>query len=158
MKNIFFVLALLLTPVAADAATALQLNERTALFTIDFAIEDKDFSNEIPLLAREGVAYNDRVDVLGYTVASEELFDGSIELISGLVLSDAPLTEKYRYAVPAETPTNFKLMILATFSEPITPGSYQARITKLPYWLDGRRTTVHQNQLDELPMPILEIE
>jgi hypothetical protein len=158
MNKTFFLLAFLLLPFGADASTALLLDERTALFTIDFGFEDPDFMNEVPLIARHGVTYNERVDVIGYDVASSEDTDNSIELISGLVLSAAPLGEEYRYDVSAGTPASFKLMILATFAEPIETGTYQARITKLPYWMDGRRTTVHQNQLDDLDMPVLEVE
>lgn len=158
MNKIFFLLAFLLLPFGADASTALLLDERTALFTIDFGFEDPDFTNEIPLLARHGVTYNERVDVIGYDVASSEATDNNIELISGLVLSNATLGTDYRYDVPRDTTTAFKLLILAQFSEPLTANDYQARITKLPYWLDGRRTTVHQNQLDDLDMPVLTVE
>jgi hypothetical protein len=158
MKKILLLSAILLLPIAADADTALLLNENAALFTINFTIDDDDFMNEVPLIARHGIAYNDRVNVIGYDVASADSIDESIELISAIVLADAPINQNARYNVPVNTPTTFTLLILADFGTPLPETSYQARITKLPYWLDGKRTTVHQNQLDDLSMPVLDLE
>lgn len=158
MKILILLPLLFVAPAIASADTALLLDENTALFTIEFTIEDEDFANEVPIVAQHGVEYNDRVDTVGYNVASEEAIEDSIELISGIVLSSAPVGANNRYEVPVSTPTTFTLLILADFGTPLPETAYQARITKLPYWLDGRRTTVHQNQLSDLAMPILEIE
>lgn len=158
MKKLLLGLLLFIGPLPAAAQTALLLDEDTALFTITFSVDDSDFVTEIPLIAKHGIAYTDRVDEVGYTIAGSKEDATSIDLISGIVLATTPLTENLRYEVATSTPTTFTLLILANFSEPPASGSYQARITKLPYWLDGRRTTVHQNQLDDLARPVLEIK
>ena len=157
MKKILLLAILLISPVAADASTAIQLDETTALFTINFSFEDEDFVNKIPLLAKHGVLYNDRVNHIGYDIATLEEPSSSISSVTAIVLSDAQL-DGSRYVVPTNTEKVFTLVILADFGEAIPQNKYQARITKLPYWWDDNRTTVHQNQLDDLAMPVLNVE
>lgn len=141
----------------AEASGAVQLTDTAVLFTIDFALEDTMFDNEVPILAEHGVSYNDRVDVIGYTIESDEKTERVITDANALVLSTAPLIGT-RYSVPASTTQSFTLFILATFDQPLEDNTYRASITKLPYWLDGRRTSVHQNQLDELATPSIVVE
>jgi hypothetical protein len=145
-----FILASL--PHTSFASTAILINDTTLLYTIDFAIDDKYFANEIPIAAQYGVEYNDRVDTLGYTIAGNKNTDITLRSVSAAVLSKSAISGD-RYVAPKGMKTDYKLLILATFSEKLKPNSYQARITKFPYFVEGRRTTVHQNQLDELAMP-----
>ena len=155
-KTFLLALFVFVAPLASAASTAVQIDDTHALFTINFSFEDADFTNEIPVIAKHGVEYNDRVDHLGYDIATNEEPSVSIERVTAIVLSDAPLNGD-RYFVPVGTKEVFTLVVLADFGASIPENDYQARITKLPYWLRGDRTTVHQNQLDDLARPVLEV-
>jgi len=152
---LILICAVLIVPATSEASAAIQINDHTVLFTIDFTFSDEQFENEVPIAAKYGVSYFDRVDTVGYTIEGSDYGDVAISEINALVLSTSPITGT-RYSVPKETEVKFQIFILATFSESLT-GSYKARITKLPYFIESRRTTVHQNQLDELDVPVLEI-
>lgn len=144
---------LVFLPSFTHASTAVQLTDTTALFTIDFSFDDKLFVNEVPIAAEYGVTYLDRVDTVGYSIEGTGSDTPQIKEVHALVLSTAPIVGT-RYSVLEDTKTTFQLFILATFTEPITE-MYRAKITKLPYYLNEKRTTVHQNQLDELDTPTL---
>lgn len=142
-------------PVTSEAATtAVMLSDTTALFTIEFSVTDNTFDQQIPIIAKQGVSYADRVSTLGYTIETSDTDSPSISVVNALVLSNSPVSG-VRYQVPKDTEARFTLVILATFSEALDGDEYRARITKFPYWLEGRRTSIHQNQLDEFPTPIL---
>ncbi|MEN9920964.1 MAG: hypothetical protein RL538_857 [Candidatus Parcubacteria bacterium] len=159
IKLLVLLVALLsITPSVSEASSAIQIAEDTALFTIDFKMDDSYFSHEMPIMAKSGVLYNDRVDHLGYTITGKNDSDVKLKALNGIVLSKQPISSSTRYMTEKSVEATFTLFILATFEEPIPENSYQARITKLPYFTDGKRTTTHQNQLDELPMPILKVE
>lgn len=147
---------LLLLPGLSHASSAIKLTDTTALFTIDFSFSEAPFDQTVPIAAKYGVAYQDRVDTVGYTIESTAASNPSAEVINALVLSRNPVAGT-QYSVPEGTTGNFTLFILATFTEPITE-SLRASITKLPYFIDGRRTTVHENQLEELTKPVLEVK
>lgn len=140
-----FILASAPAPVAA--AKALQIDDTNVLFLIDFTVTANNGDYQIPIVASSQVSYNDRVDVMGYTLRSNEAENG-VSLASAIVLGTADVAGD-RYAIAQNTQEAFTLAIMATFSRPIT-GDVQALITKFPYWVDQRRTTVHQNQLDDI--------
>jgi len=144
----------LLVPFTGHAANATLLNDTTALFTVDFSFTDDYFEVQVPIMAEYGVDYLDRVDTVGYDFVTTENDLPEIENISGLVLSNETIVGN-KYVLPTGSTGKFTLMVLVTFTEEIGE-DVQAMITKLPYFLNERRTTVHQNQLDELAMPILE--
>ncbi len=149
---------LFLVAPAADASTAIQLDEQSALFTINFAVNDSNFDVAVPLLAKAGIAYQDRVNEVGYTIkTSEEDTSNTITDVAALVLSPNATLNGGRYELQAGNAGQFTLLIIATFSQPLAE-NYTAMITKLPYWLDGRRTTVHQNELNELDRPLLKTQ
>lgn len=153
-----FLVALGLTaPQTSQANTALQLGDNAALFTINFSIEDNLFDNYFPILTKVNAGHNEKTNRVGYVLERESTESNAVEAVSAIVLSNAGTYENGRYMVPAGTAANFTLLIVATFAEDLQQ-DYRARITKIPYWLDGRRTMVHQNQLDELATPVLEIE
>jgi hypothetical protein len=156
-KLFFFTAFVVILTGTAEASGAVQLADTSVLFTIDFAFEDATFDNQVPILAEHGVSYNDRVDVIGYTLEGENDTDATISEVNALVLSKAKLSGT-RYSVAASSTESFTLFILATFDQPLEDNTYRARITKLPYWLDGRRTSVHQNQLNALVSPELKVE
>jgi hypothetical protein len=143
----------LLLPLSASASAAVQLDETAVLFTIDFSFTDELYELSVPLLAEAGVTYLDRVDTVGFTLNSD---DNEVATVASLVLADQPLVGD-RYQLTTGQTGNFTLLIVATFTEPIET-DVSATITKLPYWLNDRRTTVHQNQLDELATPTLEVD
>lgn len=148
---------LLGTPFISEASSAVRLSDTTFLFTIDFSIDEPQFDYEIPVAAKSGVTYRDRVDYLGYTVNSKKKTDATIIETNALVLSKNPL-EGVRYQVPQGDSGDFTLFILATFNQKVEDNSLQAMITKFPYFIDGRRTTVHQNQLDTMFSPEVVVE
>ncbi len=141
-------------PFSGHASEATLVTSNTVLFTIDFSFTDELFDVEVPIFAEHGIDYLDRVDTVGYTIESETENVSKITDIKALVLSRSDIVNT-RYSLPAGSGGDFTLMILATFQEPVI-NAHKASITKLPYWLDERRTTVHQNQLDELDRPVLE--
>ena len=126
-----------------QAATATMINDTTVLMTLGFSFTAVGGDYEIPVIASSTVVNLDRVDVLGY-----ELSGAKVSSVQALVLSNNPLNG-VRYGIDAEQTANFTLFIIATLEEPLTD-TLTASITKIPYWVDGVRTTVHQNQLDEL--------
>jgi hypothetical protein len=143
----------LLLPLTASANSAIQLDETSVLFTIDFSFTDEVFDVQVPLRAESGVSYLDRVDTVGFTLESE---NNEVDRATSVVLANQPLSGD-RYQLSIGQTGNFTLLILATFTDPIET-EVTATLTKLPYWLNDRRTTVHQNQLDELETPTLEVE
>ena len=147
---------LILVPTSVFAGSATLINDNSVLFTIDFSFTDELFDLKVPIAAEYGVTYLDRVDTVGYTVESEEAEGPKITDINALVLSTTQI-EDGKYNLEAGSTGDFTLVILATFAEALTQ-DYRAYITKLPYFIDERRTTVHQNQLDDLEVPVLEVE
>ncbi len=144
----------LLLPSVGHAASALQLNDKTVLFTIDFSFTEASFAQSVPIGAEHGVTYADRVDNVGYQIVSNNTIEPKLEKVSGIVLSKAPVSGT-RYAVAPDTVANFTLLILATFEKPIS-NDLEAKITKLPYFIGESRTTIHQNQLDEIPATVFD--
>jgi hypothetical protein len=139
------------------ASNAILLNDTNALFTIDFTVSDTIGDIDIPVLGTYGATYQDRIDTVGYTIRSMEGSAPAVTAVNALVLSASPL-KGVRYHVPKGTEATFTLFILATFTNPITETELKASISKLPYFRDSIRTTMHQNQLDELPAPRLKVE
>lgn len=137
-----------------QGGSAILIDDSTVLFTIDFSFTDELFEVEVPIVAEYGVSYLDRVDTVGYTIENED-GEASVGSVMAIVLSRSTI-DGARYSLPAGTEGKFTLMILATFEEKVSDGTH-AYITKLPYWLNERRTTVHQNELDELDKPELEV-
>lgn len=157
-KILFLGLCVLIaTPAVSEASSAVQLSTTTYLFTIDFSIDEPQFDYEIPIAAKAGVTYRDRVDHMGYSIVTKEATTAKIINTNALVLSKSPI-EGTRYQVPTGATGDFTLFILATFDEALADSSLQAIVTKFPYYLDGRRTTVHQNQLDTMFSPTLEVK
>lgn len=147
---------LLCIPLSSQAADALLFNETTALFTVDFSFTDALFTNDIPLLAEPGATYTDRVDGVGFTLTDADGRTVALDTVSALVLSDATIQDQH-YHVPVNQKTSFTLLILAELNETPTT-DLTARITKIPYHLDGRRTSIHQNQLNDIAPAVLAVE
>jgi hypothetical protein len=159
MKTQTILVALcLITGYLATASTTnaagYQINDNTAVFFTTFSIDASYGSFGIPLLADHTVAYNDRVDVLGYKFTDESGDTPSIGSVADIVLSSTPITG-LRYEMATGTVAVFTLMSIVTFEETIDT-DITSTFTKLPFWVDGRRTTVHQNQLDELATATLQ--
>ena len=147
---------LLVVPAAASAASAILITDTVAMFTVEISIPTDTFETELPIAASDKVLYNDRVNITGFTIE-----DVNGEPVTGvtskaLLLGTAAITTDNRYRVDIGTTATFTLLIISTFDKAITE-PYRARITKLPYWLNGQRTSVHQNQLDEFVKPALAI-
>lgn len=142
------------TPFVSEASSAIRLSDTTFLFTVDFMVNEPQFTIGVPIAAKSGVTYQDRVDYMGYTVKAEGQTDAKIEELNAIVLATNAI-EGVRYQAPIGAKSDFTLFILATFDQKIEDNRLQAMITKFPYFLDGRRTTMHQNQLDELPAPVI---
>ncbi len=136
------VAALYATPSTTEASAVL-INDTTALITIDFGFKASAGDYEIPVAASSTVTYASRADVVGYEIAGADILGSS-----ALVLSRAQLTG-VRYGIEEDDTAIFTLFIIATLREPATD-DLTATITKIPYWINAKRTTVHQNQLDEL--------
>jgi hypothetical protein len=140
-------------PNQTQAAEAVKINDTNVLFMIDFSVTASGGAYEVPIAASSRVSYNDRVDIVGYNLQTSDPETPTITTVTGLVLSDAAINGS-RYTINEDESKNFTLFVLATFAEPIM-GDALASISKLPYWIDGRRTTVHQNQLDDLETSVL---
>lgn len=137
--------------------TAIRLSDNSALFTVDFTFEESQFATAVPVATKVGATYADRIDEIGYTIQKKISADSNpVTATASIVLAQAPITEG-KYQVPADTKQKFTLLVVATFTEKIAD-DYQVKITKLPYWLEGRRTTIHQNQLNEIAPAVLEVE
>ena len=134
---------------ADTSAQAFQINDTNVMFLIDFQMTADKSDQSVPIIASSRVAYNDRVDVVGYSLKSSDTTTPSISAVSGFVLSTATIALNNRYIIKASTTESFRLAIFATFEKPMT-SHVAATITKLPYWINDRRTTVHQNQLADL--------
>lgn len=145
----------LLLPSVGHAANAIQLNDKTVLFTIDFSFSEAPFTQSVPIGAKYGVKYEDRVDTVGYKITSANTIQPEIEQVNALVLSKSPVNGT-RYEVATSTEAKFTLLIIATYAEAIS-NNLEAEITKLPYFIEGRRTTVHQNQLDEIEPAVFDL-
>jgi len=157
-KTVVFSLfcGLLVLPAAASAASAQMLTDTFGLFTIDVTLPANTLSIELPIAASDDVEYNDRVDVIGVTVEDIDGVTADTVKTQALLLGTMPITSNNRYRIEAGETATFTLVILVEFSEPVTT-QLQARVTKLPYWYNEKRTTMHQNQLDELALPTLEL-
>lgn len=138
------------TPASTEAASGYILNDTTAIFFLDFGFDagDTDHEFSIPLVADHTVGYFDRVNSIGYQLTSATATTPSIAKVSDIVLSTATISDG-TYKVTSDTKETFTLMSIVTFNGPID-SSITAAFTKIPYWLNGTRTTVHENQLNEL--------
>lgn len=140
---------------ASNGGFAKLLNGSMALFTIQFEFTDEIFDVSVPIAAEYGVTYADRVDTVGYALKNEAGEEVKPAKVSALVLSDTTVKDN-KYFLPKGQSGLFTLFVLADYSDS-TPDSIEASITKLPYFLNDRRTTVHQNQLNELDTPSLKV-
>lgn len=141
-----------LTTNTADAA-GYMVNDTTAVFFTTFIMDASYGSFGLPVAADNTVGYFDRVDVLGYELKADDDQLPEISTVADLVLSNAPIVDN-RYQIATGTVSSFTLMSIVTFAEPVT-SELTANITKIPYWVDGRRTTVHENQLSDIPPTII---
>jgi hypothetical protein len=140
-------------PTQTQAAEAVKINDTNVLFMIDVSVTASDGTYEVPIAASSRVSYNDRVDIIGYNLQTSDPETPTITTVTGLVLSDAAINGN-RYTINEGESKKFTLFVLATFAEPFK-GDALVSVSKLPYWIDGRRTTVHQNQLDGLENAVL---
>ena len=138
-----FVLGVFSLAVPATHASSITMIGDTAIITLDFGFSATGGDYEVPVIASSTVGYFDRVDELGYSVTGADIVSAS-----GLVLSQASLSENNRYAVNNDDSATFTVFIIAKLAN-ITD-ELTATITKIPYWVNGTRTTVHENQLNEL--------
>lgn len=157
-KTILVALCLITSYLAITPTThaaGYQINDTTAIFFTPFAIDASYGSFGIPVMADHTVSYNDRVNVIGYELTTKAGPLTNIANVSNIVLSNASLAGT-RYEIATGTVATFTLMSIVTFKDSIDL-DITSTITKLPFWVDGRRTTLHQNQLDELPVSTLEL-
>lgn len=140
--------ALWITPSTVDASEGYIIDDTTAVFFITFTMDAAYGQFEVPVIADHTVDYTDRVDVAGYQLAASDEDTPTISTVSELILSSAPLNGT-RYEVATGTEATFTLMSVVTFSDPIDT-NLQATLTKLPFWVDGRRTSVHERQLADI--------
>jgi len=127
----------------AHAANITMLNDTTAMITFDLRLTATLADHQLPILASSEVGYFDRVDIVGYSIEG-----ATVTSANALLLSTQPV-DGVRYNLEQDTDASFVLFILATLAEPLTT-DLTATVTKIPYWVGERRTTVHQNQLDDL--------
>jgi hypothetical protein len=153
MKSKSILVALLATfvfagcPTNVNASAAIQINVNSAIFFIDFGINASYGAFRIPALADSTVTEFDRVNVLGYSITDSDDKRVETSQITSLVLGTTPVIDA-QYTMATGTTANYTLLIVATFAEPIT-SDLTASITKFPFWVDGRRTTIHANQIAE---------
>jgi len=155
-KTILVALCLItgyLTSAPATHAAGYQINDTTVLFFTPFSISASYGSFGIPVVADHTASYFDRVDVIGYELADTSGPLTNIATVSDIVLSNAPLVGT-RYEMATGTEAMFTIVSIVTFTEPIDT-DITSTITKLPFWVDGRRTTLHQNQLDDIAPSLL---
>ncbi|MCA9368091.1 hypothetical protein KC887_07610 [Candidatus Kaiserbacteria bacterium] len=152
MKYTYTTLAILLfcglLPQSAAASGATLVGDNVVVFTLDFAINNPLYINELPIAASSEVGYTDVVDTIGVAI-TDNTGTKAKGTTKAILLSTEPIVGTH-YKLTASTSPKFTLLMITTFDEPVT-ADYHARITKLPYWMDGHRTSVHQNQLDEFP-------
>lgn len=145
----------LFLPATSEASTAVWLSDTTALFTIDFTLSHKSFDIEVPIAASREVSYTDRTEIAGYALQSDTTDIPQITDANALILSNVAASGT-KYLIEAGEEASFTMLILATFEEPVADASLRALVTKLPYTFNDTLTSMHQNQLDELPMPSLD--
>lgn len=144
-------LSLLITFSAHDAqAAGYLIDDTTALFTTTFEVDAFYGGFELPILADDSVTYTDRVDVAGYQITNQLGIKPEIISASGILLSEAPV-QNNKYVVATSTVESFTLLTVVKFSAPVAD-SLTLTVTKLPFWVDGRRTTVHEKQLNDIPV------
>lgn len=155
---VLLVCVVMLSPFVTHAGNAVQLSDTSALFTINVTIEDNDFATAIPLTTKADATYEDRIDDVGYKIQKRISAEHNpIISTTGIVLApNLPIVDG-RYQVPKGTRHTFTVLILASFTNVITD-DYQALITKFPYFIEDRRTTAHQNQLDLIAPAVLTID
>ncbi len=147
-----------LSPLPSHAASAIQLSDTSALFSIDFTFNDSSFATEVPVTTKLGAKNADRIDDVGYSIQKRISAEHNpITTVSSIILAPSAPIVNGRYQVAKGSSQTFTLLIVATFTNPLAD-DYQALITKLPYFLDGRRTTLHQNQHDTIAPSVLTIE
>ena len=71
-----------------------------------------------------------------------------VKLANALVFSDLDIVND-RYVIKAGTSHKFTVAGIASFTGPLDQ-SLNASITKIPYWVGERRTTVHEFQLEDI--------
>ena len=148
------VMALFMSAITSSevlASEIIMINDTTALITFDIRFSATVDDHQLPIMASDSVRYNDRVDIIGY-----EITGAKINTANALLLSKQPISGT-RYDLPVNSSASFLLMAIVTLDEPATE-DLSAVITKIPYWMDGKRTTVHQNQLDELDVATIAAE
>jgi len=130
---------------SASAAQVTYLTDDTALITIDVQF-DAFADLSIPAFT-DHILRNTKRDEIGFVITDSTGNTPHIEQLTSVMLSSQPLSGT-KYQVQSGTIGQLTLVALVTFSKPAT--DITANITHLPYWIDGRRTSVHQNQLDEI--------
>ena len=144
----FCLIASYTTNLTSASAATYQINDTTAIFLTEFTVNASYGTMQVPLIADHTVTYNDKVNVVGYELTTDSDSLPAITSISDIVLSSASIVNN-RYEVANGSESTFTVMTLVTFAEPIE-SNITSTITKLPFWVDGARTTVHKNQLIDI--------
>lgn len=145
-----------LSPSETEASAGYMIDDTTAVFFIDFAMDANYADFNVPLVADHTVTYNDRVDVVGYEITDKDGEAIATASVSGIILSYEPLRDM-RYQVTQGSVGAFRLLSIVTFAEPVDT-AVSAAITKLPFWANEKRTSVHANQIVDLTPAIAAIE
>lgn len=146
------VLGLGITTATAHAAQIIPVTNNSTITTISFSLTaPADGDLYVPIMADHTVGYFDRVDIVGYGVTAKS--DLIIATSTALLMSSATVSG-VRYLVPAGQIETFTLVAITTTKD-TTPADMAVTMTKIPYWVGDRRTTMHEFQLRELPVATL---
>ena len=144
MKKISLSVALALawavSPAVADAyfttsQTAVPLNERAAMFLIEYSFGLPDHDLYMPVIAQRGLEWESTQKKLGYTFAENESHVHEHGTAAALVVSDAPIVNGM-YKIEKGTAKTMTLLAFLITNPQQHEEDYALQVTRLPYYVD----------------------
>lgn len=134
----FFFLVLLPQSAAAYQTTeqkSVALSENTTLYTITYVFGHGDHELHLPILATNDQSMTAHTDRLTYAVVDQEEKTAP-GTTSGIILSNATIKDDM-YITPKGAQKVFTLVVLHTNPGSEVYGSYDLKVTALPFSFDG---------------------
>lgn len=129
----------------ADASNIHYFDNNTALITIDITFTDAFGEFAVPAFADHTVTHGDRVDVVGFSITDQDGERIKANKVTAAILSSQPLVDT-RYQLARGASAEFRLVAVVQLPD-TQPQNIQAQVTRLPYWINGKRTTVQEKHL-----------
>jgi hypothetical protein len=123
---------------------ALRVNDRTALFFIDYTFGQKDHDLYLPVLATRNQSVETDAPSLGFEVLDQYREHTNAGIAQAIVLSDAAIDGNL-YHVPQGFAAGFTLAVVFVAPEGASINDYSIAVTDLPFYQGDEKRHMYLN-------------